>query len=120
MMRGMTRAAVTIGFLLASGAAFADDDVVGKEISDCFHPFATFVDAHSGDPYSIGEHTKAYDGYIRYRQLDDRVRRMPFQMQARSVDGDRMWRVIPDDEHDTGDFGPSTTCYMRQWQTLKR
>ena len=45
---------------------------------------------------------------------------MPFQMQARSVDGDRMWRVIPDDEHDTGDFGPSTSCYMRQWQTLKR
>src|SRR5271154_399441 len=99
-MRRMVRAALTVGLLMASGVAFADSttDDMGKVICDCFHPFATFVDAHSGDPYNIGEHTKAYDGYIRYRQLDDKVRRMPFQMQARRVDGDTMWRVLPDDE----------------------
>jgi hypothetical protein len=110
--------ASVLAVLLVSGAAFAGDDGMGELISKCFHPFATFVDSHQGDAYSIGEHTKAIDGYLRYRQLDDRVRRMPYQVQVRTVDGDRMWRVLPDDEHDTGDFGPSTTCYMRQWRTL--
>ena len=116
-MRMLMRVLGITALVLIAGAARASDDGACRLISRCFHPFSDYVDGVMGDPYPIGEHTLALDGYVRYRQLDNKVRRMPFQLQMRAVDGERMYRVIPDDEHNTGDFGPSTSCVMRNWQT---
>jgi len=104
--------------LLFSGLGQADNSsAILKAISECFHPFSDYVDGQIGSPYQVSEHTRAMDGHVRYRQLDNHVKRMPFQLQVRDVDGERMWRVVPDDENDSGQFGPSTTCNMRQWHS---
>jgi hypothetical protein len=103
--------------LFSSACLAGDKQTLLSSISNCFHPFSDYVDGQLGESYSIGSHTRAADGTVRYRQPDNHVRRMPFQIQLREVDGDTMWRVLPDEEHDTGDFGPSASCAMRQWRS---
>jgi hypothetical protein len=110
---------IIVGVALICGAALADSGSVHETVSKCFHPFSDFVSGTwLGDAYSIGEHTVARDGVLKYRPLNNHVYTMRYVFQVREVDGDKMYRVIPDDETDTGPMGPDSSCRQRQWQSV--
>ncbi len=101
--------------LVASTAVAADRELVVPRIAGCFHPASHYIDGTLSESYDVDAHTRAVDGLVRYRQPNDKVKRMPFVIQYRDMGGRRMWRVIPDEGEDTGDAAPSPTCALRNW-----